>query len=386
VAILGWSVRAAAAAWRLALLLYLAGALLAVVAAVPFFLGMAGLASSGAVVAELATPGYPSALVELSGSIAAARLFGEPPPQAVGAAARGSLVAGGLALVGLGAEALAYAFLAGGILERFAAESRRDGMCPRPDPRPDPLARVPRGGRPSPLRLASAPLPEAEGMGLPGGERIGLPGGEGIGRPGGDGSARSLPVEGERPTVAASQIAGTRPAGGEARFWAACRHWLGPMVVYSLLAYVALILVGGAGTALLALVPAPGTAGLLAKAVLVAFWLALLNGWLELGRATLVVDRERSVLRGFARALGLFRRRTLLGTAVQVWLVLGLAGGLLLGLAGLAPFAVPALGGAGPFLAAQLLAILGAGLKLARLAAAVALAPAQRGGVREIGG
>src|SRR5439155_25792953 len=95
-------------------------------------------------VAGLGTPGYPSALIDLSGTLAAAQLFGEPPPAAVGAAARGSLIAGGLALVGLGVEVLAYAFLAGGILERFANDRekfsalRRRGVIHRSQAPDDP--------------------------------------------------------------------------------------------------------------------------------------------------------------------------------------------------------------------------------------------------------
>jgi hypothetical protein len=162
--------------------------------------------------------------------------------------------------------------------------------------------------------------------------------------------------------------------GAEARFWAGCRRWFWPFVRLGLLGMVVLagLLVGG-------LLVVSGLAPLVGSgaALLAAGWLAVVNGWLELARAGMVVQKDPRV----AGALGRATRQALSVpvAALGSWLGLGLIGAGLLtaqGMVGPADGAADEsdLGGLLAWLVVgQGLQFVGAWLKGVRLGAAVGL-------------
>ena len=106
--------------------------------------------------------------------------------------------------------------------------------------------------------------------------------------------------------------------------------------------------------------------------VLVLAWLFLLNGWLELARASMVTHADPSAWRAILRASRLLAT-TRLPSILALWLILGLAGLALLAIHGFAlttldPLMILIAVGVG-----QVLSFLGAWLKVARLASALAL-------------
>lgn len=272
----------AARHWRLALVLYLPGALTGLLAAAPMLLGMRVLATAGPWPMQLADGGALNALGEL-----AAPLFAGSSADTADAARRGALLgalaSAALAGAGLLLETLTYAFLAGGVLERLVG-------------------------------------------------------------------------------------------GTDRAFQAACRRWFWPMLRFSLLIAPLFWVAVGLGVGLLVSLARARLVNAALLLALVALWLSLVNGVFEVGRASLVVHGERRAGRGVAHALGLLRRPAALTSATLAWLVLAalglaqLVGGAML-LAAVPPSAIGV-----ALIAGQAVALLGAWLKLLRLAVAVELA------------
>lgn len=99
-------------------------------------------------------------------------------------------------------------------------------------------------------------------------------------------------------------------------FWPDCRRWFWPFV-----------LLGAVGTVLFAFLAALGGAmavlgarvvGINVSAVLLAVWIALLFGWLELARAAMVWRGRRSV----GKALELASRRVIRPRSIALWILL----------------------------------------------------------------
>lgn len=161
--------------------------------------------------------------------------------------------------------------------------------------------------------------------------------------------------------------------GHEGPFWAACRHRFWPLLRLSLLGWLPSVGLFGLGLTLLSSLdpdqlerPLLPLAGLLAA-------LLYLNGLLELARADLVTRGDRRAWRALVRALALPTQPGLLLTALLLWLGLALLGAALLALGAALPLLVPAAALAAAFVVQQALALLGAWLKLLRLAVAVEL-------------
>ena len=277
--------RAALARRRLALALYLPGALLALTSTAPLFGGLAAISAAGLPLGGLVEGDYLNALVELVGPLAAERALPERPPDGEPVEAlAGLLLAPLLALATVPLHGLAYTFLSGGLLEALL----------------------------------------------------------GRGRP----------------------------------FWAACRHWFWPLLRLGLLGWLLSTgLLGLSLTLLPGLDPSRLDRPVLPLAGLLAA-LLYLNGLLELARADLVARADRRAGRALARALALPGRPRLLLAALLLWLGLALLGAVFLALGGALLLAVPATALVAAFVIQQALALLGAWLKLLRLAVAVELAQA----------
>lgn len=273
--------RTAVRRWRLAFALALPGALIGLLAAVPMLLGMRALAAAGPWPLRLADGDALNALIELGAPLLTG-VAAAAPDSARRGALLGALASLGLVCGGLVLEALAYAWLVGGVLERLAGRRER-----------------------------------------------------------------------------AVLVAG--------------RHWFGPMLRYSLSATPLFLAILGLGAGLLALLASarPPAVWLLVLALL---WLSLADGLLEVGRASLVLGGERRARQGLLTALALLARPRLLAPATLAWLALAALGLLhLIGSAALLA-AVPASASGVTFAAGQVLALLGAWLKLLRLALALELA------------
>jgi hypothetical protein len=113
--------RAAVGAWarrRLALALYLPGALLALFSAGPVLAGLMTLATAGPTLEALVAGDYLNLLVELAGARAAAEALPDyqpaVDPSGLLAGLAGALL---LALIGLPLQGLAYCYLSGGVLQ-----------------------------------------------------------------------------------------------------------------------------------------------------------------------------------------------------------------------------------------------------------------------------
>ena len=168
--------------------------------------------------------------------------------------------------------------------------------------------------------------------------------------------------------------------GARPSFWSGCRRWFWPFLRLSVLGGVLVVMAGILLAAVMSLVrPAVGQnlSALLQHGVVSAMTqhalLAVVLGWLELARATMVVERERSVGTALRRAGRALARPKVLA----VWLVLSLP---VVGLP-LAAILAPPTGDAyalpGLLLAlayGQLLAFVGAWTKVVRLAVATRIA------------
>jgi hypothetical protein len=157
-------------------------------------------------------------------------------------------------------------------------------------------------------------------------------------------------------------------------FWNACRHWVWPMLRFGILALLGLLALGGAGMALIAVLPGSAPSSLLAKVGGAVLWLALVNGTLELGRADMVVRRDRRAARALVRAIALPARPALFLQAVTLWAALAAVGAAYWGFTGAALATIPTTAVFAAFAAHQVVAALGAWLKLARLALAIEVA------------
>jgi hypothetical protein len=113
-------------------------------------------------------------------------------------------------------------------------------------------------------------------------------------------------------------------------------------------------------------------------ALSLALWLSVLNGFLELARADLVVGSHRGAARALGRAFALPGRPRLLASALLLWALLGLLGAAHVAVGSVMVASVPASALLPAFLAQQAVAFLGAWLKLLRLATALNLAAAAR--------
>lgn len=157
-----------------------------------------------------------------------------------------------------------------------------------------------------------------------------------------------------------------------ASLWRLCWEWFWPMLRLGMLGFLLLVFLGGLGTTLLALAPETGALPLASLALLA--WLASVNGLLELARAELVLRGGRSARAALARALRDLARPSSPLRALLAWLVLAALGAALWALGAAAQALVPAPHLAGILVFSQALALLGAWLKLLRLAVAVELA------------
>ncbi len=165
--------------------------------------------------------------------------------------------------------------------------------------------------------------------------------------------------------------------GPVAPLWPACRRWFWPFTRLGVLGIVVLGLLALGGGLVLDLIGAVLGPSLGFVAGLA--WLAVVNGWLELARAGMVSRGDPSASRALRRATRLALDRRGLPVALVTWLSLALAG---LGVAALQSLAVMAfeLRERMPWLAlltaltvAQFFLFVGAWLKVARLAVALAL-------------
>lgn len=165
----------------------------------------------------------------------------------------------------------------------------------------------------------------------------------------------------------------SRLCGAEAPFRASCRRWLGPMLRYSLLIVPVFIVAIPLCLFAAFLLPAAGINGLLAKIAAFGLLLGLVNGMLEYGRASMVIEENRSTRRALRQGLGsIVRSRTVL-PAVLAWLLLGLLGYVFSVDVTSAFVAVPALSIVPALAVHQLAALAGAFIKLLRLSLATEL-------------
>jgi hypothetical protein len=150
-------------------------------------------------------------------------------------------------------------------------------------------------------------------------------------------------------------------------FWRACRHWFWPFFRLGVVGSVfvaALAGLGGFAALFLAKVVGPTVAFLALSA-----WVAVLLGWLEVGRAVMAWNGLRNARAVLGRALALVARPW----AILLWLFLTLPGAGLLVVAASPPVATtpPTTGTILTTLVlGQVVAFLGAWLKVIRLAAA----------------
>ena len=159
-------------------------------------------------------------------------------------------------------------------------------------------------------------------------------------------------------------------------FWTACRRWFWPMIRFGLLAAVLWVALGALGVAAIGLIGAIVGTTLPLMALAALAWLGCVNGLLELGRAYLVLGPDRSAGRALGRALRTPARPRFFWGAVLLWLILAAAGLAFAGVAVGLVVAVPATSILVAFVAQQIAALVGAWLKLLRLALAVELASA----------
>jgi hypothetical protein len=157
-------------------------------------------------------------------------------------------------------------------------------------------------------------------------------------------------------------------------FWSACRHWVWPMLRFGILSLLGLLAFGGAGMALIAVIPGSGSTWLSAKVGGALLWFALVNSTLELGRADMVVRRDRRAARALLRTIALPSRPVLFLQAVTLWAALAAVGAAYWCLTGAAFATIPAAAVVAAFAVHQVIAALGAWLKLARLAVAMEVA------------
>jgi hypothetical protein len=148
----------------------------------------------------------------------------------------------------------------------------------------------------------------------------------------------------------------------EAPFWAACRRWYGPLLRLGILEIALLALVGLPGALLIGSLASP--LGRMAELVAAIGWLSLIGGWLELARAWMVVREEPVATRAVGAALRAARNLNVLG----VWLLLGASSSALIALQG---SALAIEDPAGSLAATQALLLVGAWLKVLRLAVMV---------------
>lgn len=296
--------------WPLALALYVPGALLGLATALPVLAAAGSLAPLGPWLARVLDGDAPSLLLELAGTAGGS----QPSNEALAALQATGLwlgVAVMLLALALPIQGLLYTLLAGGVLAALAS-------------------RPPEGQLHAPALSSAATSITGD-------------------------SSPELLTE-------------TPPTG----FWQECQHWAWPMLRLSLLGFVAFVVLGAIGSGAIGL--ALQGVGIEATTLMALVWLGLLNGALELARADLVVGETRSVSRVLGRALAVLFTPRRLAAALPLWLGLTLAGSAQLGLAIAVLGALP-LDWVLPSLVLQQLAfLLGAWLKLARLAGAVALA------------
>ena len=177
-----------------------------------------------------------------------------------------------------------------------------------------------------------------------------------------------------RPPRRAGPAERSNPRGES--FWTACRRWFWPMIRFGLLAGVIWAALGGLGVAAIGLIGETTATTLPLKALAALAWLGCCNGLLELGRAHLVLGSDRSAGRALGRALRApVRPRFFLG-AVLLWLILAAAGLAFARVAAGLAVAIPATSILVAFVVQQVAALIGAWLKLLRLALAVELAAA----------
>lgn len=175
--------------------------------------------------------------------------------------------------------------------------------------------------------------------------------------------------------------------GREAPFLPVCRRWFWPMLRFGALALLVLVVLAGLGLAAIAVSPGGGASVVALKALAAVAWVGCVDGLLETARADMVARDDPSALGALGRAFGLVVRTPLLAQAVLLWLALAALGGVLSSVAVVALAGVPALALLAAALVQQGLALLGAWLKLIRLAVAVELSAwpaAQPGGRRTL--
>jgi len=163
-------------------------------------------------------------------------------------------------------------------------------------------------------------------------------------------------------------------ARGQVRFWAGCRRWFWPFAALGLLNAPAFIIVAVAAGALTS--PVERLLGPTASTLLGAIVLSSINGWLELARADMVRQQYRSAPRAFVRAARLLVRPTTGLRAVLAWTLAAILGFTLLAYNAVAIRPVETVAWTtvlASLAAGQLLAFLGAWLKVGRLGVALAL-------------
>jgi hypothetical protein len=166
----------------------------------------------------------------------------------------------------------------------------------------------------------------------------------------------------------------SRLQGKPEGFRATCRRWWGPMVRYSLLMLPVFVVVIPLGLFASFLLPVRGINGLIGKFFVFGLLLGILNGMLELGRASIVAREDGGVRRAMVRGLGSIARPALFVPAVLGWILYGLLS-YVFSVDVIAAFvAVPALSIVPAFAIHQLAALAGAFIKLARLSLASELA------------
>ena len=163
-------------------------------------------------------------------------------------------------------------------------------------------------------------------------------------------------------------------------FLSACRAWFWPMFRLGLVALAIVLTLGSMGTLAVLRLPADGLVGGLVKVVLASLWVSSVNGLLELARADMVVRSDHRALHAVGRAFGSLVRPGQLAAALGWWAILGAAGLLLVSLTVATLVFIPALAVVASFAAQQVLALVGAWLKVFRLSIAARLA---QGEVRE---
>ena len=159
-------------------------------------------------------------------------------------------------------------------------------------------------------------------------------------------------------------LASRSPSAARGRFWAGCRRWFWPFArlgVAGMLAVLVLAVLGAVACALLSL-----AVGMSAAALVLAAWVALLVGWLELARAAMVWHQDQSVWSAFDHA----SRAAVRPTSLLLWLLLALPALGLLALTLSAPGGEDPSGTLTSVLGGQVVAFLWAWWKVIRLAAA----------------